>query len=77
MRFKCQKVPSPREIRDLSTARQLYRETEASRDLRLKLAEDRSTLPHFEASREGNPSARDRRELNRLRGRSWPRNRTA
>lgn len=51
-------------------AQTLYRENEASRDLRLKLAEERKALPHFEASREGKPSKRDRRELNRLRGRS-------
>ena len=51
-------------------AQTLYRETEASRDLRLKLAEERRVLSHFEASREGKPSKRDRRELNRLRGRS-------
>ena len=51
-------------------AQTLYRETEASRDLRLKLAEERKVLSHFEASREGKPSKRDRRELNRLRDRS-------
>src|ERR1700761_7012531 len=53
-----------------AVAQTLYCETEASRDLRLKLAEERKTLPHFEASREGKPSKRDRRELSRLRGRS-------
>jgi ribosome-associated heat shock protein Hsp15 len=53
-----------------AVAQTLYRETEASRDLRLKLAEERNTLPHFEASREGKPSKRDRRELSGLRGRS-------
>jgi ribosome-associated heat shock protein Hsp15 len=47
----------------------LYRETEASRELRLKLAEERKAMPHFEALREGKPSKRDRRELGRLRGR--------
>ncbi len=51
-------------------ARTLYRETEASRDLRLKVAEERKTMPHFEALREGRPSKRDRRDLNRLRGRA-------
>jgi ribosome-associated heat shock protein Hsp15 len=50
-------------------AQTLYRETEASRELRLKLAEERKTMPHFEALREGKPSKRDRRELGRLRGR--------
>jgi ribosome-associated heat shock protein Hsp15 len=37
-----------------TVAQMLYCETEESRDLRLKLAEERKTLPHFEASREGN-----------------------
>lgn len=52
-----------------AVARTLYRETEASRELRLKLAEERKAMPHFEALREGKPSKRDRRELDRLRGR--------
>jgi ribosome-associated heat shock protein Hsp15 len=47
----------------------LYRETEASRALRLKLAEERKAMPHFEASREGKPSKRDRRQIDRLRRR--------
>ena len=47
----------------------LYRETEASRELRRKLAEERKAMPHFEALREGKPSKRDRREIDRLRGR--------
>jgi len=48
----------------------LYRETDASRELRQKLAEERKAMPHFEAAREGKPSKRDRRELDRVRGRS-------
>jgi ribosome-associated heat shock protein Hsp15 len=52
-----------------AVARTLYRETEASRELRLKLAEERKSMPHFEALREGKPSKRDRREIDRLRGR--------
>src|ERR1035437_3292021 len=52
-----------------AVAQTLYRETEASRDLRLKLAEERKAMPHFEALREGRPSKRDRREIGRLRGR--------
>jgi len=48
----------------------LYRETDASRELRQKLAEERNAMPHFEAAREGKPSKRDRRELDRVRGRS-------
>jgi ribosome-associated heat shock protein Hsp15 len=50
-------------------AQTLYRETEASRELRLKLKEERKSMPNFEALREGKPSKRDRRELGRLRGR--------
>ena len=52
-----------------AAAQTLYRETEASREVRLKLAEERKTMPHFEALREGKPSKRDRREIGRLRGR--------
>jgi len=52
-----------------AVAQTLYRETEASRELRLKLAEERKAMPHFEGSREGRPSKRDRREIDWLRGR--------
>lgn len=52
-----------------AVAQSLYRETEASRELRLKLIEERKAMPHFKASREGKPSKRDRRELDRFRGR--------
>ena len=52
-----------------AVAQTLYRETDASRELRLKLAAERKAMPHFEALREGKPSKRDRRELDRLRGR--------
>jgi ribosome-associated heat shock protein Hsp15 len=52
-----------------AVAQTLYRETEASRELRLKLAEERKAMPHFEALREGRPSKRNRREIDRLRGR--------
>src|SRR6202162_1171807 len=34
-------------------ARTLYRETEASQELRQKMAEERKAMPHFEALREG------------------------
>jgi ribosome-associated heat shock protein Hsp15 len=50
-------------------AQTLYAETEESQTLRLKAAEERKTTPHFEALREGKRSKRDRRELNRVRGR--------
>ncbi len=51
-------------------AQTLYRETEASRALRLKVAEERKAMPRFETATEGKPSKRDRREIARLRGRS-------
>jgi ribosome-associated heat shock protein Hsp15 len=52
-----------------TVAQTLYRETEASRELRLKLAQAQKGMPHFEAPREGRPSKRDRRKIDRLRGR--------
>ena len=52
-----------------AVAQTLYRETETSRALRLQLAEERKAMPHFEAMREGKPSKRDRRDLDRFRGR--------
>jgi ribosome-associated heat shock protein Hsp15 len=52
-----------------AVAQTLYRETEASRELRVKLAEERKALQRFETLPEGRPSKRDRREINRLRGR--------
>jgi ribosome-associated heat shock protein Hsp15 len=52
-----------------AVAQTLYRETEASRELRLKLAQERKAMPHFEASREGKPTKRDRRDIDRFRGR--------
>jgi ribosome-associated heat shock protein Hsp15 len=52
-----------------AVAQTLYHETEASRELRLKLAEERKGMPHFEALREGKPSKRDRRKIDRVRGR--------
>src|SRR5580704_5777373 len=50
-----------------AAAQTLYRETDASREARLKLVEERKVMPHFEAAREGRPSKRDRRILSRLR----------
>jgi ribosome-associated heat shock protein Hsp15 len=52
-----------------AVAQTLYIETEASRAMRVKLAEERKATPHFEAMREGKPSKRDRREIDRLRRR--------
>ncbi|HLJ49663.1 MAG TPA: RNA-binding S4 domain-containing protein [Bryobacteraceae bacterium] len=48
-------------------ARTLYRETDESVAARFKLAAERKAMP--ESEREGRPSKRDRRVLNRLRGR--------
>jgi ribosome-associated heat shock protein Hsp15 len=53
-----------------AVAQTLYRETEASREMRIKLAEERKAMPHFEASRDGRPSKRDRRQIDRVRGRA-------
>jgi len=53
-----------------AVAQTLYRETEASQEARRKLAEERKALQQFETLPEGRPSKRDRRQINRLRGRS-------
>lgn len=50
-------------------AQTLYRETDESKELSRKAVEERKAMPHFESSREGRPSKRDRRDLNRVRGR--------
>ena len=50
-------------------AQALYRETDASREARRKAAEERKLVPQFETWREGRPSKRDRRKIDRLRGR--------
>jgi len=52
-----------------AVAQTLYRETEESRAARLKLAAERKATPHFEDTRLGKPSKRDRRQLGRLRDR--------
>ena len=52
-----------------AVAQTLYLETKASRELQLELTEERKAMPHFEALREGKPSKRNRREIDRLRGR--------
>jgi ribosome-associated heat shock protein Hsp15 len=50
-------------------AQTLYRETEESRALRVQLAEQRKAMPRFETAPKSKPSKRDRREIDRLRGR--------
>jgi len=52
-----------------AVAQALYRETEASREARQRLAEERKLAPHFDFDFQGRPSKRDRRVLNRARGR--------
>jgi ribosome-associated heat shock protein Hsp15 len=58
------------EIRGPAAAAQtLYRETDASREFRQKLAEERRLMPPIETAREGKPTKRDRRVIDRLRRR--------
>lgn len=52
-----------------AAAQLLYRETEASRVLRLKLAEERKAMRQCETLPKGKPSKRNRREIARFRGR--------
>ncbi len=52
-----------------AVAQTLYRETEASRALRQKVAEERKAMPYFDTLPEGKPSKRDRRRFDRIRGR--------
>jgi ribosome-associated heat shock protein Hsp15 len=52
-----------------AVAQTLYRETAESKELRLKAAEDRKLMPAFDQFRDGKPSKRDRRVIDRFRGR--------
>lgn len=52
-----------------AVAQTLYRETDASREARAKLAEARRTATQFDFDHDGRPSKRDRRQLDRLRRR--------
>ena len=52
-----------------SVAQTLYRETDASRVARQKAAEDRKAMLDFEVLPAGRPDKRNRRTLNRVRGR--------
>jgi ribosome-associated heat shock protein Hsp15 len=52
-----------------AVAQTLYHETDESRQLRLKLAEERKAVLAGEPAPAGRPSKRDRRQLNRFRGR--------
>jgi ribosome-associated heat shock protein Hsp15 len=53
-----------------SVAQTLYRETEASRDLRVKVAAERKAMKQFEELPAGRPSKRDRRKIIQFRGRA-------
>jgi ribosome-associated heat shock protein Hsp15 len=53
-----------------SVARTLYRETEASRELRQKAAAERKAMMQFEQLPAGRPSKRDRRHIIQFRGRA-------
>src|SRR6202050_3669580 len=52
-----------------SVAQTLYRETEASRELRQKVAGGRKAMREFEELPMGRPSKRDRRHIIQFRGR--------
>ena len=54
-----------------AAAQTLYLETAASKELRLKAAEERKAMRDLDGFQEGRPSKRDRRTLNRLRGRTY------
>jgi ribosome-associated heat shock protein Hsp15 len=51
-----------------SVAQTLYRETEASRELRLKIAAERKAGKHFTPAPPTRPSKRDRRKIHQFRG---------
>jgi len=53
-----------------SVAQTLYRETEASRDLRLKVSAERKAMKQFEELPASRPSKRDRRRIIQFRGRA-------
>lgn len=52
-----------------TVAQTLYRETDASRELRLRVAAERRALHPFEPRAQGRPSKRDRRRIIQFRGR--------
>jgi len=53
-----------------SVARGLYSETEASRELRKRLADERKAMKQFEELPAGRPSKRERRKIIHFRGRA-------
>ena len=50
-------------------AQTLYRETEASRELRMKVAAEQKAMREFEVLPQGRPSKRNRRRIIQFRGR--------
>jgi ribosome-associated heat shock protein Hsp15 len=63
-------VVLPSEVRGPApVAQTLYRETEASRELRLKVEAERKAMRQFEELPAGRPSKRDRRKIVQFRGR--------
>jgi ribosome-associated heat shock protein Hsp15 len=52
-----------------AVAQTLYRETDASKELRLKVAAERKAMRDFERLPAGRPSKRDRRRIIQFRGR--------
>jgi len=50
-------------------AQTLYRETEASRELRMKVAAEKKAMREFEVLPQGRPSKRNRRRIIQFRGR--------
>ena len=52
-----------------SEAQKLYRETDASKELRMKVAAERKAAKEFEILPAGRPSKRDRRRIIQFRGR--------
>jgi ribosome-associated heat shock protein Hsp15 len=53
-----------------SVAQGLYKETDASRELRKKVAAEKRAMREFEILPQGRPSKRDRRRIIQFRGRS-------
>ncbi len=51
-----------------AVAQTLYRETEASRELRAKVAAERKAGMAFSPAPQGRPSKRDRRKIHQFRG---------
>lgn len=52
-----------------AVAQTMYRETEASREMRLKVAAEKKAMRQFEVLPQGRPSKRDRKRIIQFRGR--------